>query len=191
MMLSHLISDFNDDPVGVVDGGLKDLNSFADGYDAGYQDGQKDCLRDQHQKECLLEALQALHFTYVEARGAAIGELAEVVTEIFEHLFPDLTGTLSVQSAMEGILAEASDRRGNGQELFVAPSDYPLLSMLLSGSTVTNVLLTEDPKLSAGQCRLVRNGSLVEVDCTPIVQTIRAALTTNLQTYLGDETDVR
>jgi hypothetical protein len=155
-------------------------SAFEQGYGAGWQDAL-DQMRgeDALRRAATFEAVQALTFTFAEARAMCEGQLADIVTDLVTKILPEMCAvSLSGRVSQELRLLLARDRTAPLQ-ILCAPDSIALLAPVLTdlpdGACVT---LVPEPSYSAAQVSLQGQGQRRHVDLSSVADSLRAALVT-------------
>lgn len=152
--------------------------AFDQGYEAGWQDAtQAARTEDSKCRAAVAEALQALTFTYVEARAMAEAQLTDIVARIVRQLVPGLCATaLPGRVAQELRLMLARDSTAPLQVL-CAPETRQVLSDVMAqlppGAAVT---LLEEPTLAPAQVLLHGHDQMREIDLAGVIALAQAAI---------------
>jgi flagellar biosynthesis/type III secretory pathway protein FliH len=153
------------------------------GYSAGWQDGtQAARTQDSACRTAIAEALQAVTFTYAEARVMAEAQLAEIVAAIIQHLVPPLcAAALPGRVVQELHLMLARDGSAPLQ-LLCAPGTQSILEeILVHLPKDSSVVLVEEPTLAPAQVLLRGQDQLREIDLSGIIGIAQEAMAFNLK----------
>jgi flagellar assembly protein FliH len=157
--------------------------AFEQGYGAGWQDAL-DQMRDEDalRRAATFEALQALSFTYAEARKMAEAQLSGIVHDLLAKILPEVCAlSLPGRVAQELKLLLARDLTAPLQ-ILCAPDCVALLGAVLDdlppGARVT---LLEEPSYSAAQVSIQGQGQRRLLDLASVSDTLRGALSAELK----------
>ena len=153
------------------------LDAFEKGYKAGWDDAvaaQEDDA--QRLRADVGRSLQALSFTYHEARGHLLRGLGPLMEGICSRLLPQVA-----QAALGGIVCEAleplaEEALDRPVTLVLNPEARPLVEEALSESAAPPVDFVEEPSLAPGQLHLRWDGGEQRIDLDAAVAEISAAV---------------
>lgn len=152
--------------------------AYEQGYGAGWQDAL-DQMRDEDalRRAATFEAVQALSFTYAEARAMVDSQLATVIADLLAQIVPDACAlSLPARVAQELRVLLARDASAPLQVL-CAPDSVPLLSPLLADLPAgARVALVAEPSFTAAQVSVQGQGQRRCIDLSSVTETLRAAL---------------
>lgn len=164
---------------GLTEAGLEEERLAA--FDRGYKDGWDDATAtlDADQNRIDVEFghnLQAMSFTYFEARAAMLAEMESLLRGILDAVLPPLLQASLGATVLER-LKEAADRAANVEaEIVVAPDNKPRLDALLKDKIAPPVKVTVEPSLGEGQAFLKLGGSEEKIDLDGVLDEIRTAI---------------
>ena len=131
------------------------LQSFDNGYQAGWDDSASAFQDDQRRISGeLANNLQALSFTYHEARNAMVGEMEEILRVMVDQILPStLTNSLG-----EMIVRKVTDVAGDVSEvpveIVVSPGNTQLIQDLVADKVAPPLRILEEQSLGEGQAYL-------------------------------------
>ncbi|SES06992.1 flagellar assembly protein FliH [Tranquillimonas rosea] len=151
-------------------------------YDSGYALGWKDASDAAAQEQArlsseLAEALQALDFTFHEARAHVLLGVAPFLKRVCDTLLPEiLRETLGarIQEELSQLAADAADAP---VELLVPDSDLEALREVLPESSDRAIRLVAGPDLPQGTLYLQLGTQEREIDLTGLTTRLGDALT--------------
>ena len=154
------------------------LEAFEKGYKAGWDDA----VAAQEDEAQRLSAnvgrnLQALSFTYHEARGHLLHGLGPLLDGICARILPETARAALggiVREALEPLAEEALDRPVT---LVLTPEARPLVEAALAQAAAPPVAFVEEPSLAPGQLHLRWDGGEQRIDLDAAVAEIGAAVT--------------
>lgn len=152
--------------------------AYEQGYGAGWQDAL-DQMRDEDalRRAATFEALQALTFTYAEARSMAESQLAAIIGAFLARVVPE-TCVLSLPGrvAQEVRTLLARDHSAPLQVL-CAPDAVPLLGAVLADLPKSAmVALVPEPSFSAAQVMVQGQAQTRSVDLSAMTAALQQAL---------------
>ena len=184
MSISHLLEDFGT----TMDGTMVSLTDVSleeqrlEAFEKGYQAGWEDAVKAQREtalrvSEDLAQNLQALSFTYQEARGAVIESLGPLLRQMVETVLPQLAH----QSLPDRVAQEVEsiiDRMGeHAIEIRAAPADIDAIEALLNDQPIGNVHVLPEASLAEGQVGIRLGDSEREIDLQDVLNGIERAVT--------------
>jgi len=151
-------------------------------FDKGYRAGWDDAVAAQEDEAQRLRAeigrnLQALSFTYHEARAHLLRGLGPLMTEICDRLLPEVARAALggiVRETLEPIAAEALDRPVT---LVLHPDAREAVEAALAENAAPPVTLIEETALAPGQLHLRWDEGERRIDLDAAVAAIGAAVT--------------
>ena len=185
MSLAHRYQDFG--PTGFEPGstlaipeeGLEELklDSFEDGYQAGWEDAVKAQASDKDRAVAeMVQCLQDLSFTHQEAFVKLNSAMRPLLTKIATSLLPDLAKGALGPHVLQQLDELINDNAQNAIEIAVAPENLEPLQELLEGRVKSPFLITPEPALSSGQVYLRTNCTEREINLDAVMDGITAAL---------------
>jgi flagellar biosynthesis/type III secretory pathway protein FliH len=155
------------------------LASYDSGYSAGWEDASAAQSSDQSKaKADLARNLQALGFTYHEARSHILKGLRPLFTEIVGRLLPEIARLTLAPIILDALIPLAETHADVPVEIRLNPSARSAVEILLQGATSLPVQITEEPSLSEGQAYLKLGSSESQVNLDRVMMEIGAAITT-------------
>lgn len=168
MTLSHLYQNFGDQrkssPTATSQSreAVEDekLQSFEDGYKAGWDDAVKaqSQARD-HIDSDFATNLQAISFSYHEARVALKKELGEVLESLFLKLLPKIAHDALVPKVVENVMDLASQVAERPIEVAVSPHRMVMMQSAFEDQIQEPFIVTPDESLEKDQV-FIRVGSI-------------------------------
>ncbi|MGY6632716.1 MAG: FliH/SctL family protein [Alkalilacustris sp.] len=157
------------------------------GYEAGYKAGWDDATSaaetegDTARREAA-QSLQALGFTFHEARTHLMEEIAPLLETLCGRILPDLArDTLGpvVREALEPLLRDTLDQPIT---LRVHPSARDAVQASLASEPSVEVALLEDPELSPGEVHITGSGEERMIDLDETIARLRSTIRTFFDT---------
>ncbi len=168
MTLSHLYQNFGDQPQSktAVNGTSKEaiedekLQSFEDGYSAGWEDAVKaqSEARD-HIEDGFAQKLQEISFGYHEARTALTKELGEVLEPLFAKLLPNIARDCLVPRVLETVQELSRQIVDRPIEIEVSPDRMVAMQSAFESHIVDPFVVTPDEALEKDQI-FIRIGAI-------------------------------
>lgn len=153
------------------------LAGFDAGYAAGWDDAAAAHAQDRGQAEArTAEALQALGFTYQEARSHVLMALAPLLTDIAEKLLPRMAQAALPALVVETILPLAEKLAEPPVTLRLHPESRAAIERLCVPALGLPVSIVEDTTLTPGDIRLTLDAAEARVDLDGAVETIATAI---------------
>lgn len=145
------------------------LKSFDTGYKAGWDDAAKAHGEEQSRLSSEFASnLQALSFTYHEARNAVLSEMEELVRGIVDKVLPT-----ALQPSLGGMILQEVTAMADGLseievEIVVAPENVALIEDLTYEKVAPPLRIREEASLGAGQAFLRIGGRerMIDLDAT-------------------------
>ena len=170
--------------------GVKTLDRFDDGYNAGWQDAMDRIEAEQkHVGERLAERLDRMELTQRDANAAALTALEPALRDIFDRLLPRAAERAFLPILLEEVGAVLAGDAGR-LTLHVAPEEEQAISRLLerAGHAEDRVSVRPEPTLSISQAHIRWQGQERRVDLEGVLSTLDEALETFIATMdRGDD----
>jgi flagellar assembly protein FliH len=150
-------------------------------YDQGYSAGWEDAVAAQSDEQGRMRAdlarhLQALGFSYQEARMHVLKAIEPLLIEIVGRLLPDLARETLAPVVLEALMPMAEKMADTPITLVMNPAARPAIEMLLERATGLPLVLQEEPTLGEGQVYLRFGSAETQVDLDRAVADITAAV---------------
>ncbi|GLS85204.1 flagellar biosynthesis protein [Cypionkella aquatica] len=153
------------------------LASYDSGYTSGWEDAAAAQAGDQTRVRAdLARNLQALSFTFHEARQHVLRALQPLMTEMVGRLLPALARETLAQVVLEALMPIAEKLADTPVTLVLNPASRAALETLLEEATGLPLILTEEPSLSEGQVYLKLGSSETHVNLDRAIAEITAAV---------------
>ncbi len=153
------------------------LASYEEGYRAGWDDGSAAQAEDQARLSAeLARNLQALSFTYHEARQHVLAALRPFLTEAVARVLPLAARAALAPMIAEALLPLAEEAADAPVEVRINPAARTAVEAAVPESGSLPRRLVEDPELGEGQALLRLGGAEARIDLDAAVQRIAAAL---------------
>lgn len=181
MSISDLFPDFSEDtsaklePAAFSDTALDDLrlNSYEQGYSAGWEDSQKASEKlGIRATETLLRSLEDMSFTYHEVRTQMIRDMNPFLEALFQTVVPSLAQTGMAENIRQDLERAFEQGLASGATLYVAPGAVGLFETLMSETLPMPVNLEEDPCLRSSQVSLKIGQSEAVLDLDAVLKGI-------------------
>jgi flagellar biosynthesis/type III secretory pathway protein FliH len=153
------------------------LAAFENGYKAGWDDAvaaQEDA--GAQMRDDIARALQALSFTYHEARAHVLHALSPLIAEIAARLLPEIAHASLPHLVTEALGPYAEIAAEAPIRLMLNPEARGRVEALLGPTPGVPLTIVEDPELSPGQVWLALGDTETRVDIDAALATIRTAL---------------
>ncbi len=150
-------------------------------YDQGYSAGWEDAVAAQSDEQGRMRAdlarhLQALGFTYQEARVHVLKAVEPLLVEIVGRLLPDLARETLAPVVLESLMPMAEAMADAPVTLVMNPAARPAIEMLLDRATGLPLILQEEETLGEGQVYLRLGTAETRVDLDRAIADITAAV---------------
>lgn len=140
------------------------LHAYEQGYGAGWEDAVTAQAEDQSRiRTDLARNLQALGFTYHEARSHVLRALAPLLQDMIGQLLPQIARDALAPTVLETLLPMAEHLADAPVSVVLNPAARPAVEALLA-QTALPVSITEEPTLGEGQVYLRLGPSETHVD---------------------------
>lgn len=150
-------------------------------YDQGYSAGWEDAVAAQSDEQDrirgdLARHLQALGFSYQEARMHVLRAIEPLLVEIVGRLLPELARESLAPVVLEALMPMAKAMADTPVTLVMNPAARPAIEALLERATGLPLVLQEEPTLGEGQVYLRLGSTETHVDLDRAVADITAAV---------------
>ena len=153
------------------------LASYDQGYAAGWEDAAAAQSDEQgRMRTDLARHLQALGFSYQEARMHVLKAIEPLLIEIVSRLLPDLARETLAPVVLEALMPMAEAMADTPVTLVMNPAARPAIEHLLERATGLPLILQEEPTLGEGQVYLRLGSSETQVDLDRAIADITAAV---------------
>lgn len=153
------------------------LASYDSGYAAGWEDATAAQSGDQSRiRADLARNLQALSFTYQEARSHVLRALEPLLTETVGKLLPKIARATLGGIVLDTLLPLAEAQGDAPVVLVLNPAAKPAVEVLIAKATGLPIVIEEEASLGEGQVYLRLGGSETCVDLDRATAEIMAAL---------------
>lgn len=142
------------------------LASYDTGYSAGWEDAAAAQSGDQTRIGAdLARSLQALSFTYQEARGHILRALEPLFEEIIAKLLPSLASETLGGIVLDTLMPMAEGLADAPVTLVLNPNVRAAVEPLIEAATGLTLIIEEEPSLGEGQVylRFGQNEALVDL----------------------------
>lgn len=175
-----LDEQISDNPVVVLDLlALEEakLAAYDQGYTAGWDDAASAQTDEQSRMRTdLARHLQALGFSYQEARIHVLKNIEPLLIEVVSRLLPPLARITLAPLVVEGLMPLAATLADSPVTLVLNPAARPAVESLLERMTGLPLILREEPSLGEGQVYLRFGPHETEIDLDRAIADITAAV---------------
>ncbi|EPX77321.1 hypothetical protein [Litoreibacter arenae] len=156
--------------------------SFDEGYKCGWQDAS-DAADDQDRdvREALSSALQALNFTYFEARQHIMQSVRPILEAMTDAVLPELLAR-SLGGRVVEILNDLADATMPPITVACAPECEAMLRELVTETVKFPIEVKVEPTLSPAQAVLQLKGGEVRIDLDATIEAVRECIDTFFET---------
>lgn len=153
------------------------LEAYEQGYRAGWEDAAAAHAEDQRRiRVDLARSLQALGFTYQEARAHVLKSLAPLMQDMVGKLLPEMAREALAPTVLETLMPLAEQLADEPVTLVVNANDRKAIEELLEQATGLPVTIVEEATLSEGQAFLRLGLQEVHIDLARATAEIAAAV---------------
>lgn len=167
------------DPVVVDSAAVEEarLAAFEAGYKAGWDDAEAARSDAQEQDRAMVaQALQAMSFTFHDARSHVLHALSPLMAEVAARLLPEIAHASLPHLVAEALAPYADLAADAPVRILAAPESSARIAALLGPQPVLPVRIEETADLSPGQVSLRLGENETRVDLDAALATIRTAL---------------
>lgn len=183
MSIAHLLEDFGTHqatPVPTLsDVDLENLKleSFENGYKAGWEDALKSRADEQAQiSGDFARNLQDLSFTYHEAQAQVMQAMGTLLQDIVDKILPEVVRETIGARVVEQLTDMARDHGGQAIEIMTAPADVAAVEALLEQDFGFPIRASSDDTLAEGQVYLRMAQDERQIDMDAVMTGIRQAV---------------
>jgi flagellar assembly protein FliH len=153
------------------------LTAYEQGYAAGWDDSTAAQAEDQRRLRAdLARNLQAMSFTYQEARSHMLRSIGPLLQDMVLHLLPAVGREALAPVVLDALMPMAEERAGSPIVIVLNPAARPAVESLLDLTTGLPVTLRDEPSLGEGQVYLQLGESELRVDLDRATAEITAAV---------------
>jgi len=164
---------------------VTDLGAMEDerlaAYEQGYTAGWDDATTAQSEEQAQLSGeiarnLQALSFTFHEARAHVLSAIEPLLTDMTALLLPKIAREALAPVILETLMPLAERMAEAPVEIVLNPASRPVVEAILENAVSFPVTLTEEPTLGEGQVYLRLGHTETYVDLDKAVAAIKSAI---------------
>lgn len=153
------------------------LAAYEQGYNAGWEDSAATASSDQSRQVAeVARNLQALSFTFHEARTHVLQSLKPLLVAVVDRLLPEISRDALAPLVLETLMPIAEDIAAAPVTIVLNPAARPAVEALLAGAAGLPVNLREEPTLGEGQVHLVRDETETRIDLDRAITEIATAM---------------
>ncbi|OIQ80531.1 hypothetical protein GALL_377080 [mine drainage metagenome] len=150
-------------------------------FESGYSAGWEDAVAAQKGEQLTIGAdlarnLQALSFTFHEARTHVLRSLQPLLTGMVEKILPDLAKMMLAPLVAETMRPLAEQLSNTPITVEINPAARPAVQSLLAEQTSLPLRLVDEPTLGEGQVYMNAGDVTQHIDLDTAVAEIRAAV---------------
>ncbi|MFV0334399.1 MAG: hypothetical protein ACK5JR_10065 [Tropicimonas sp.] len=150
-------------------------------FDQGYRDGWEDAAKAHAEGQASISVelagnLQALSFTYHDARNAILGEMEDILTGIVTHILPDAMVQSLGQMIVERVREAAESAADVLVEIVVNPENVPRLRLLLEGMIAPPLRVVGEASLGEGQAFIRLGEAEQKIDLEAVLRDLAEAV---------------
>ncbi len=164
------------------------------GFDQGYAAGWDDAVAAQDAEVARLRGdlgrnLQALSFTYHEARAHVLGALQPLLADMVGKVLPAVARQSLGAVVLDALRPMSEELAGSPVEVVLSPASRATVEAMLTSGAAPPFRITEEPSLGEGQVYLRLGQTERQVDLDGVVRAIEAAITAFFQTAAEEKAD--
>lgn len=153
------------------------LAAYEQGYSAGWEDAANAASQEQGRMTAdLARSIQALGFTFHDARMHVLKALAPLMQEIACRLLPGVAREALAPTVLETLMPLAEELAEAPVELVLNPAARTPVEILLGQATGLPLRLVEEPTLSEGQVYLRLGETEAQIDLDRATSELTAAV---------------
>lgn len=153
------------------------LASYEEGYGAGWEDATTAQSDEQARLRAdLARNLQALGFTYHEARMHVLRAVEPLLVAVIGRILPDMAREALAPVVLETLMPLAEQMADAPLTLMLNPASRPAIEALLEQATGLPLALVDEPTLGEGQVSLRLGAAETRVDLDRAVAEIASAV---------------
>jgi flagellar biosynthesis/type III secretory pathway protein FliH len=153
------------------------LSAYEQGYTAGWDDSSAAQAEEQAQLSAeIARNLQALTFTFHEARTHVLRSIEPLLADMVTRLLPEVARAALAPVVRETLQPLAEDLAGSPVEIVLNPVARPAVEAILEENAGLPVTLIEEPSLSEGQLYIRLGQAETHVDLDAAVAAIATAV---------------
>lgn len=159
MSIHHLLVDFSLGTASEVNapphGEVELLDSFEDGYKAGWDDAIRAKSDETESVSAeLRQSFESLSFTYHEAKVAVLSEVAPAIEQAVMSVLPDIAKSGFAQLVAEHVTDLSAFEGSPEFEVHVSPKERAAVAAILEDSEIKNLKVIARDTLTPGQAQL-------------------------------------
>lgn len=153
------------------------LAAYEQGYSAGWEDASNATSEDQTRIGAdLARSIQALGFTYHEARMHVLRAIGPLLQEMVARLLPEMAREALAPVVLETLMPMAEIMADAPVSIVMNPAVRPAIEALLERATGLPLTVIEEPTLGEGQVYLRLGDTETHVDLDRATAEIAAAV---------------
>ncbi|MFN4170414.1 MAG: flagellar biosynthesis protein [Pseudorhodobacter sp.] len=152
------------------------LAAYEQGYTAGWEDAATAQADDQSRLRAdIARNMQALGFTYQEARSHVLAAVEPLIRELVGHVLPEIARRSLVPMIVEMLMPLAREAADTPAVLTFNPAIRGLIDLVLEQAEGLPLTLLEEPSLGEGQVYLRLAGRETRLDLDTTLRRIAEA----------------
>lgn len=153
------------------------LAAYEHGYNAGWEDSGQQAERQEAERRAAVERqIEALNFTYHEARGHVLRALEPVFESMLQILVPEAARASVVPMVVEQLLPLADISSEAPVTLRISPGTRADFEAAFTGMPLPPLDLVETPEMAPGQAEFAFENQHTRVDLSHVVDELHAAI---------------
>lgn len=153
------------------------LKAYERGYVAGWEDAESQAEREAAERRAAVERqLEAVNFTYHDARGHVLRAIEPVFRAMLETLLPEAAGAAVIGQVIAQLLPLAEGLSEAPVTLRIAEGSRADYEAALAGLVLPPLVICEAVELGPGQAEIVCDQKETRVDLADTAQELRGAI---------------
>lgn len=153
------------------------LSAYERGYVAGWEDSERQAEREALDRRAAVERqVEALNFTYHDARGHVLRAMDPVLRAMLETLIPEAARAALIPEVIAQLLPLAQDLSEAPVTLHVAEGCRAEFEAALAGLVLPPLEIRESAELGPGQAEFAFDQKETRVDLTAAAEALHGAI---------------
>lgn len=153
------------------------LDAYERGYVAGWEDSERQAERDALERRAALERqVEALTFTYHDARGHVLRAMEPVLSAMLETVIPEAARATLIPEVVAQLLPLAQGRSEVPVTLRIPEGTRAEFEATLAGLVMPPLEILESAELGPGQAELAFDHKETRVDLAEAADALRGAI---------------
>lgn len=158
------------------------LDAYERGYVAGWEDSERQAEREALERRAMVERqLEALNFTYHDARGHVLRAMEPVLSAMLETMIPEVARAALIPEVITRLLPLAQDLSEAPVTLRISKGCRADFETALAGLVLPPLELRECADLGPGQAEIAFDQKETRVDLAEAADALRRAISSFYQ----------